>query len=76
MPGEVEDKLKEVFRLAQDWGCIMLLDEADVFLAQRTVTDHQRNALVSGNYIPLPPINKWASSIVSTANASSFPADS
>ena len=49
MPGEVEEKLKEMFRLAQDWGCIMLLDEADIFLAQRTVTDHQRNALVSGN---------------------------
>ncbi|KAJ5116659.1 hypothetical protein N7456_001007 [Penicillium angulare] len=46
-PGEVEDKLKEVFRLAQDWGCVMLLDEADVFLAQRSVTDTTRNALVS-----------------------------
>ncbi|PWY90989.1 hypothetical protein BO70DRAFT_283188 [Aspergillus heteromorphus CBS 117.55] len=46
-PGEVEDKLKEVFRLAQEWGCIMLLDEADVFLAQRSVTDTSRNALVS-----------------------------
>ncbi|RAH69383.1 uncharacterized protein BO66DRAFT_429233 [Aspergillus aculeatinus CBS 121060] len=45
--GEVEEKLKEVFRLAQDWGCIMLLDEADVFLAQRRAYDVERNALVS-----------------------------
>ncbi|RAL17393.1 ATPase [Aspergillus homomorphus CBS 101889] len=45
--GEVEEKLKEIFRLAQDWGCIMLLDEADVFLAQRRAYDVERNALVS-----------------------------
>ena len=29
----------------------MLLDEADIFLAQRTASDIQRNALVSGKYI-------------------------
>ncbi len=29
----------------------MLLDEADLFLAQRTVTDIPRNALVSGMYV-------------------------
>ncbi|KAL0253354.1 hypothetical protein SLS55_010331 [Diplodia seriata] len=46
-PGEVEAKLQEIFRLAQAWNCILLLDEADIFLAQRTVTDMQRNALVS-----------------------------
>ncbi|OJD32654.1 aaa family atpase [Diplodia corticola] len=46
-PGEVESKLQEIFRLAQAWNCILLLDEADIFLAQRTVTDMQRNALVS-----------------------------
>ncbi|KAF9640915.1 ATPase [Lasiodiplodia theobromae] len=46
-PGEVETKLQEVFRLAQAWGCILLLDESDIFLAQRTVTDMGRNALVS-----------------------------
>ncbi|BCS12764.1 hypothetical protein ALUC_50810S [Aspergillus luchuensis] len=46
--GEVEEKLKEILRLAQEWGCIMLLDEADVFLAQRRAYDVERNALVSG----------------------------
>jgi hypothetical protein len=38
------------FRLAQAWGCVLLLDEADVFLAQRTSSDLERNAVVSGKY--------------------------
>ncbi|PYI05458.1 P-loop containing nucleoside triphosphate hydrolase protein [Aspergillus sclerotiicarbonarius CBS 121057] len=46
-PEEVESNLQNIFRLAQSWDCILLLDEADVFLAQRTVTDINRNALVS-----------------------------
>ncbi|KAK5991556.1 hypothetical protein PT974_09840 [Cladobotryum mycophilum] len=29
------------------WDCVLLLDEADIFLAQRSVTDIERNALVS-----------------------------
>lgn len=36
------------FELAQAWDCVLLLDEADVFLAQRTSSDLERNALVSG----------------------------
>ena len=47
-PAEVESGLQEIFRLAQAWDCVMLLDEADIFLAQRTPTDIERNALVSG----------------------------
>lgn len=47
-PYEVESKLQEIFRLAHAWDCVLLLDEADIFLAQRTTTDMQRNALVSG----------------------------
>ncbi|KAM7188376.1 protein MSP1 [Naviculisporaceae sp. PSN 640] len=46
-PQDVEAKLEEIFRLAQAWGCILLLDEADVFLAQRTASDIHRNSLVS-----------------------------
>ncbi|KAK1525908.1 uncharacterized protein CCOS01_08326 [Colletotrichum costaricense] len=46
-PNEVESKLQEIFRLAHAWNCVLLLDEADIFLAQRTTTDMQRNALVS-----------------------------
>ncbi|KAH6854718.1 hypothetical protein B0I37DRAFT_38322 [Chaetomium sp. MPI-CAGE-AT-0009] len=46
-PREVETKLQEAFQLAQIWNCVLLLDEADVFLAQRSEDDIQRNALVS-----------------------------
>lgn len=46
-PQEVEATLQTSFQLAQAWNCVMLLDEADVFLAQRTNQDIERNALVS-----------------------------
>ncbi|OCK93376.1 uncharacterized protein K441DRAFT_706219 [Cenococcum geophilum 1.58] len=46
-PGEVEDSLREKFHLAQVWDCVLLIDEADVFLAERSRTDLKRNALVS-----------------------------
>ncbi|PVH94901.1 hypothetical protein DM02DRAFT_601692 [Periconia macrospinosa] len=48
-PEKVEQSLKEIFRLAHLWDCVLLLDEADVFIAQRAKhgTDLQRNALVS-----------------------------
>ncbi len=45
---EVERNLDRCFQLAHRWGCVLLLDEADVFLAQRSKTDLRRNALVSG----------------------------
>ncbi|KAK4100557.1 hypothetical protein N658DRAFT_535937 [Parathielavia hyrcaniae] len=45
-PKEVETKLQEAFQLAQIWNCVLLLDEADVFFAQRSEDDIQRNALV------------------------------
>ncbi|KAI1455400.1 hypothetical protein F4805DRAFT_459782 [Annulohypoxylon moriforme] len=44
---EVESALEMNFSLASRWGCILLLDEADVFLAQRTKEDFQRNGLVA-----------------------------
>ncbi|KAI5460557.1 hypothetical protein BGZ63DRAFT_425063 [Mariannaea sp. PMI_226] len=46
-PHEVESSLKNVFRLAHLWDCVLLLDEADVFLSQRSKFDMKRNALVS-----------------------------
>lgn len=51
-PREVEESLKGIFQLAQLWDCVLLLDEADVFLSQRTKTDLTRNALVSGESDP------------------------
>ena len=44
----VEKELDDKFHLSSTWDCVLLLDEADVFLAQRTKQDLQRNALVSG----------------------------
>ncbi|KAI0547033.1 hypothetical protein F4679DRAFT_555588 [Xylaria curta] len=46
-PKEVEGSLNEIFRLAHMWNCVLLFDEADVFLAQRSRFDLKRNALVS-----------------------------
>lgn len=46
-PYEVEQSLSNVFRLAHLWDCVLLLDEADVFLSQRSKLDMKRNALVS-----------------------------
>ena len=48
-PSEVESSLEEIFRLAHLWDCVLLLDEADVFLSRRSPWgDLKRNALVSG----------------------------
>ncbi|KAK3357819.1 hypothetical protein B0T25DRAFT_170507 [Lasiosphaeria hispida] len=44
---EVEVALERHFALANRWGCILLLDEADVFLAQRSPQDFIRNGLVA-----------------------------
>lgn len=40
--------LRHYFRLASRWDCILLIDEADTFLSQRSKYDIGRNALVSG----------------------------
>jgi hypothetical protein len=47
---EVEKALETNFALASRWGCILLLDEADVFLAERTKEDFKRNGLVAGKH--------------------------
>ncbi|EMD86517.1 hypothetical protein COCC4DRAFT_166974 [Bipolaris maydis ATCC 48331] len=44
---EVESALEMNFSLANKWDCILLLDEADVFLAERTKEDFKRNGLVA-----------------------------
>ncbi|KAK4061556.1 uncharacterized protein Triagg1_10265 [Trichoderma aggressivum f. europaeum] len=46
-PEEVENYLEYVLHLGKTWGCVVLLDEADVFLEQRGLEDLHRNALVS-----------------------------
>ncbi|KAI4166136.1 MAG: hypothetical protein LQ342_000022 [Letrouitia transgressa] len=44
---EVEQNLEQNFSLAHRWGCVLLLDEADVFLQARDKEDMRRNSVVS-----------------------------
>ncbi|KAI1417922.1 AAA family ATPase [Hypoxylon sp. FL1857] len=46
-PEDVEQYLESVLHLGKIWGCVVLLDEADVFLEERSLSDLDRNALVS-----------------------------
>lgn len=43
----VEEILSRVFKTTSHWKAILLLDEADVFVEQRTTENTPRNALVS-----------------------------
>ncbi|KAK8133590.1 hypothetical protein PG984_005602 [Apiospora sp. TS-2023a] len=46
-PEEVEKYLDSVLYLGKIWNCIVLIDEAEVFLEQRSLDNLERNALVS-----------------------------
>ena len=49
----VEEALGDALHLAKVWNAITLIDEADVFLEQRSAHDMKRNGLVSGtSYMP------------------------
>lgn len=45
-------KIKKVFEMATEWDAVILLDEADVFMAERDPGDIARNELVSSKFIP------------------------
>jgi hypothetical protein len=45
--GEVEHSLRNVIDLANRWGAVLLIDEADTFLESRSADNLQRNAMVS-----------------------------
>jgi len=45
-PTELESKLAEILEIASIWSATILLDEADIFLEQRTESDIVRNAMV------------------------------
>jgi hypothetical protein len=47
---DVESKLSSALQLATKWNAIALIDEADVFLEQRSAHDLERNSLVSSKY--------------------------
>ncbi|KAI0859713.1 P-loop containing nucleoside triphosphate hydrolase protein [Xylaria cubensis] len=46
-PTQVDKELERHFKLADRWGAVLLLDEADVFLVARDWANMARNALVS-----------------------------
>lgn len=43
---ELENKLNEILEMAAIWNAVILIDEADIFLEQRTNADITRNAMV------------------------------
>lgn len=45
-PEDMERRLNDVLELCAEWNAITLLDEADVFLEQRSTSDIVRNAMV------------------------------
>ncbi|KAK0451616.1 P-loop containing nucleoside triphosphate hydrolase protein [Armillaria borealis] len=46
-PPELEINLRSTLSLATAWDAVLLIDEADVFLEQRSLHELERNALVS-----------------------------
>lgn len=46
-PEKAEKYLESVLYLGKIWGCVVLIDEAEVFLEQRNLNTLERNALVS-----------------------------
>jgi len=53
-PIELEKNLLRFFRNANNWDAIVLLDEADVYLERRSVSDLRRNSIVSSKFTPQP----------------------
>ena len=47
MGGHAEAALRVIFARATEWGAVLLLDEADLFLTKRTQDDMERNAFVT-----------------------------
>jgi len=44
---ELEENLTQVLDIVSSWNAVLLIDEADLFLEERTANDIERNALVS-----------------------------
>jgi SpoVK/Ycf46/Vps4 family AAA+-type ATPase len=46
-PSRVEEKMKDILELCSKWHSILLIDEGDVFLEERSLHELERNKLVS-----------------------------
>ena len=51
-PDELEPNLLRFFKNANYWDAIVLLDEADVYLERRSISDLKRNSIVSSKTSP------------------------
>ncbi|KAK1995570.1 P-loop containing nucleoside triphosphate hydrolase protein, partial [Colletotrichum falcatum] len=47
-PQTIEENLRKWFKMAEKWGAIMLIDEADIYMERREIQDLERNHLVAG----------------------------
>ncbi|CAG9953903.1 unnamed protein product [Clonostachys rosea f. rosea IK726] len=66
---DIHKKLAQILKLASHWKAVLLLDEADVFLAARTLTDIKRNAIVS---IFLRELEYYQGILILTTNHANF----
>jgi len=56
---KIERVLLEALQLAAHWNAIVLIDEADVFLEQRSNHDLTRNGLVAGMILDFLQHSLW-----------------
>lgn len=66
---DVEQSLRKAFEIAAGWNAVLLLDEADVFLQQRSNHDFVQNQLVS---IFLRTLEYYTGILFITTNRRSF----
>jgi hypothetical protein len=67
---ECENALVEILDLATCWNAVLLIDEADVFLEQRSHKDLVRNGIVGGNVSGAPRLAHVTNSASSISPAS------
>ena len=48
---DLDKNLTEIFNISSNWGAVVLIDEADVFMEQRSIHELERNA---GGHILAP----------------------
>ena len=58
-PEQVEKTLQNILELSKLWKAVILIDEADVFLEERSAHDIVRNNFVSGMSSSLPNPRIW-----------------
>ncbi len=74
----VEKELSDTLALATHWNAILVIDEADVFLEQRSAHDLKRNSMVSGKsslthlFPSRPDVQKSFSVLLNTMKVFSF----